>query len=193
MAGVVIVSARRANADALAACCRRRGLNAVVIEPGEVLPGADVVVLDLLHDAVDPVDAAGGTAGSGDGAPRLIGLGARRGDAGPMDAWVEGAATVEELIAAITGTERCTTGSSAARGSVPVTVSLTPREEHVLSELLAGGESAVMAGRLGISPETFRTHVQNLLAKLGVNNRAQAAVWALQNGMRPPRPERRAS
>jgi two-component system, NarL family, nitrate/nitrite response regulator NarL len=189
--GIVIVSARRANADALAVCIRRRGFAATVIEPGEVLPDSDTVVLDLTGSDFEPSVIAGIRRG---GAGRVIGVGDRREDLTETDAWVQETGCVDDLVAAITATARCSTKRTRTEpASIDVPVNLTPREEEVLQELLGGGDSTVMAGRLGISPQTFRTHVQNVLAKLGVNSRAQAAVWALQNGMKPAEPERRAS
>jgi DNA-binding NarL/FixJ family response regulator len=60
---------------------------------------------------------------------------------------------------------------------------LTERELQVL-RLLADGESnkAIAAG-LGISERTARTHVSNILAKLGVSSRTQAALWAAREGI----------
>jgi two-component system, NarL family, nitrate/nitrite response regulator NarL len=58
---------------------------------------------------------------------------------------------------------------------------LTPREREVLA-LLAGGASSVdMARRLGISPNTLRTHVQSVLTKLQVHSRLEAATFAVRN------------
>jgi DNA-binding CsgD family transcriptional regulator len=57
---------------------------------------------------------------------------------------------------------------------------LTRREREVL-ELVAGGRSdAQIAAVLHISPKTAGTHVSSILAKLGVDNRVQAAAVALQ-------------
>jgi DNA-binding NarL/FixJ family response regulator len=40
-----------------------------------------------------------------------------------------------------------------------------------------------IADSLEISVETVKEHVQNLLRKLGLNDRTQAAVWALRHGL----------
>ncbi len=64
---------------------------------------------------------------------------------------------------------------------------LTDRQREVLSELLAGGSDAQIAGRLGVSAYTVRTHMQNVFLKLGVNTRFEAAAIALQAGLRPSR------
>jgi DNA-binding NarL/FixJ family response regulator len=60
---------------------------------------------------------------------------------------------------------------------------LTPREREVLAILAAGGNNDTIAQTLVISTETARTHVQNLLAKLGVHSRLAASAFARQNGI----------
>jgi DNA-binding NarL/FixJ family response regulator len=60
---------------------------------------------------------------------------------------------------------------------------LTPRESQVLSHVAFGLSNDEIARSLEISVETVKEHVQNLLRKLGVNDRTQAAVWALQSGL----------
>lgn len=54
---------------------------------------------------------------------------------------------------------------------------LTRREREVLSLLVQGADNEAIAGRLTISPQTARTHVQNLLGKLGVHSRLEAAAY----------------
>lgn len=53
---------------------------------------------------------------------------------------------------------------------------VSPREEEVLALLANGLTDREIAERLGISPRTVETHVGSLLNKLGVRNRAQAAL-----------------
>ena len=60
---------------------------------------------------------------------------------------------------------------------------LTPRESDVLRHLAVGASNRTIAAALGVSEETVKTHVANLLAKLQVENRAQAAVQALKRGL----------
>jgi DNA-binding NarL/FixJ family response regulator len=60
---------------------------------------------------------------------------------------------------------------------------LTPREREVLSALADGLNDKEIAQRLSISPETQRTHIVNLLGKLGVHSRLQALVLAVRNGV----------
>lgn len=60
---------------------------------------------------------------------------------------------------------------------------LTRREQQVLALLAEGANKQTIARRLVISPETARTHIQNVLAKLGVHSRLEAATFALQAGV----------
>ncbi len=59
---------------------------------------------------------------------------------------------------------------------------LTPREAEVLRHLALGRSNRDIADALGIGDETVKTHVGHLLAKLQVDNRAQAIVEALKRG-----------
>ena len=60
---------------------------------------------------------------------------------------------------------------------------LTPREMEVLRHLALGRSNKEIANALEIGDETVKTHVGNLLAKLQVENRAQALVQALKRGL----------
>jgi two-component system, NarL family, nitrate/nitrite response regulator NarL len=60
---------------------------------------------------------------------------------------------------------------------------LTAREREVLSLLAEGGDNDSIAQVLVISPQTARTHIQNVLVKLGVHSRLEAAALAIQNGL----------
>jgi DNA-binding NarL/FixJ family response regulator len=57
---------------------------------------------------------------------------------------------------------------------------ITPREEQVLRHVALGLSNDEIARSLGISVETVKEHVQNLLWKLSVKDRTQAAVWAVR-------------
>lgn len=61
--------------------------------------------------------------------------------------------------------------------------SLTSRELEVLRLIAQGQENSEIAVGLGISPRTVKNHVSSILAKLGVTNRVQAAVFAVQRGV----------
>jgi DNA-binding CsgD family transcriptional regulator len=62
---------------------------------------------------------------------------------------------------------------------------LTAREREVLLHLAVGASTAQIAKKLSISPKTVKTHVQNILSKLGVSSRLEAATLATQAGLRP--------
>jgi NarL family two-component system response regulator LiaR len=62
-------------------------------------------------------------------------------------------------------------------------VELTPREAEVLRHLALGESNRVIAAALSVSEETVKSHVANVLSKLQVENRAQAAVQALKRGL----------
>jgi DNA-binding NarL/FixJ family response regulator len=65
---------------------------------------------------------------------------------------------------------------------------LTQREREVLHLLGGGANNQRIARVLSISPETARTHVQNLLGKLQVHSRLEAAAFVLQaRSLGPPR------
>jgi DNA-binding NarL/FixJ family response regulator len=59
---------------------------------------------------------------------------------------------------------------------------LTPREFQVLKIISLGLSNQEIANSLGISIETVKEHVQNILRKLQVKDRTQAAVWAVRQG-----------
>ncbi|MDZ4718264.1 MAG: response regulator transcription factor [Roseiflexaceae bacterium] len=60
---------------------------------------------------------------------------------------------------------------------------LTPREREVLRALAQGLSDKEIAQQLQISHETQRTHIVNLLGKLGVHSRLEALVFALRHGI----------
>jgi DNA-binding NarL/FixJ family response regulator len=60
---------------------------------------------------------------------------------------------------------------------------LTPREREVLELLAQGGDNHSIASALVISPQTARTHIQNVLVKLRVHSRLEAAAIAIQDGL----------
>ena len=60
---------------------------------------------------------------------------------------------------------------------------LTRREREVLALLADGADNDSIAQALVISPQTARTHIQNVLAKLGVHSRLEAAMFVAQNGI----------
>jgi NarL family two-component system response regulator LiaR len=58
---------------------------------------------------------------------------------------------------------------------------LSPREREVLGLVTRGYSNRQIARELGIGDETVKTHVSSVLAKLGVQDRIQAAIFALRH------------
>ena len=61
---------------------------------------------------------------------------------------------------------------------------LTPRENEILALLAEGQSNKVIARNLGISDGTVKLHVKSILRKLGVHSRVEAAVIAVEHGLR---------
>jgi NarL family two-component system response regulator LiaR len=61
---------------------------------------------------------------------------------------------------------------------------LSQREREVLTLMAEGLSNQTIAGRLGIGEKTVKTHVSNVLGKLGVRDRTQAAVYAWKSGLK---------
>jgi DNA-binding NarL/FixJ family response regulator len=140
---------------------------------------ADVVVLTRRHESDVLMDAV--SAGA---------VGCLSHSLGPTEIarllrdGVEGGFISEprHLLEALRAT--ATRGTSA--GADAPLARLTPREREVLALLAAGGGNRDIADALYLSPETARTHVRNLLRKLGVHSRADAARLALRSGLGGP-------
>jgi DNA-binding NarL/FixJ family response regulator len=60
---------------------------------------------------------------------------------------------------------------------------LSPREREILALLAEGQTKREIAAELVISPKTVGTHIQHVLAKLGVHSRAQAIARAYHDGL----------
>ncbi|RIK39197.1 MAG: DNA-binding response regulator [Chloroflexi bacterium] len=133
-------------------------------------PQTQVVVLTAFTDEARVIAAL-----------RVGALGYVRKDAAP-----------EELLAAVRSAAR---GQSALDPAVAGSVlqellrssdartELTPRERAVLRLLAHGHTNRAIADRLTISEETVKTHVGNILTKLHLAHRTQAALYALKQGL----------
>ena len=60
---------------------------------------------------------------------------------------------------------------------------LTDREREVLALMIEGLNNIQIAGRLSVSPSTIKSHVSNILSKLGVASRTEAVTLALRNAI----------
>jgi two-component system NarL family response regulator len=60
---------------------------------------------------------------------------------------------------------------------------LTSREQEVLQQIVAGKSNKEIGTHLSISEATVKSHINNILSKLGVSDRTQAATTALQRGL----------
>jgi DNA-binding NarL/FixJ family response regulator len=58
---------------------------------------------------------------------------------------------------------------------------LSPREKEILSHLMAGHSNKLIARHLGIAEATVKVHLKSVQRKIRVDNRTQAAIWALAN------------
>ena len=65
----------------------------------------------------------------------------------------------------------------------PTPSGLTDREMQVLRLIANGQDNAQIAAELHISPKTVKNHISNILMKLQIENRIQAAVFAVRSGL----------
>lgn len=65
----------------------------------------------------------------------------------------------------------------------PTPDDLTPREREVLELVAQGATNAEIADQLGVSENTIKFHMKNILQKLHVRNRAEVVAYALRSGM----------
>lgn len=101
----------------------------------------------------------------------------------------------KELIAAITAAakgdapsktgemRRVSTAMARRHGAADEESPLTNREAQVLRHVALGLSNREIGRSLGISIETVKEHVQNILRKIAVADRTQAAVWAVRKGL----------
>jgi NarL family two-component system response regulator LiaR len=98
--------------------------------------------------------------------------------------------TAEELARAIRAAHagRATLSPEAAQSLVETTnlppapgLDLTEREREVLLWMIEGLNNTQIAARLTVSPSTVKSHVSNILSKLGVASRTEAVTLALRN------------
>jgi DNA-binding NarL/FixJ family response regulator len=76
-------------------------------------------------------------------------------------------------------------GADGHAGSDQIAERLTAREREVLERLVSGERTQVIAAGMGVSYSTARTHVQNVLHKLGVHSRLEAVAFAMRHSLVP--------
>jgi DNA-binding NarL/FixJ family response regulator len=170
----------------------------------------DVLLTDLVMPGVDGIEAirrlraAGSTVGilvltSFSGAEQVIPAiqagadGYMLKDAGPaaLDGAIRAVVRGEPLLApeaaAAVMAKVAGEASPAAAPVHPDLDRLTAREREVLAGLGRGLSNRQLAAELYVSEKTVKTHVSNLLAKLRLSDRTQAALFAVRVGLADPR------
>jgi DNA-binding NarL/FixJ family response regulator len=165
----------------------------------------DVVVMDLNMPGIGGVEATRQVA-TRMPATNVLVLTISSDDDSIMQAMVAGAsgymlkdASVEELVAGIRAAaagessispkiaakvlQWLREGQAERRPPDAVRAELSDREVEVLRLLAAGKGNAEIAGELFISPKTVKNHIASILVKLQIENRIQAAVYAVKAGI----------
>lgn len=103
------------------------------------------------------------------------------------DAYVLKDADPQEVVAAVIAVHRgrryVSAGASGRLAEHVQTTPLTPRELDVLALIVQGKTNKAIGRLLAIGEETVKCHVKNILGKLSVGRRAEAAARAIQRGL----------
>jgi DNA-binding NarL/FixJ family response regulator len=165
----------------------------------------DVVVMDLNMPGMGGVDATRHITGV---APltRVVMLTISEEDSDVMDAILAGAcgyllkdSSIQDLMAGIRAAslgeslispniaakvlQRVRATSTQPEIANTIRAELSDREIEVLKLIANGKDNAVIAADLHISPKTVKNHISNILMKLQIDNRIQAAVYAVRSGI----------
>ena len=138
-------------------------------------PHTSVVVLTVSEEASDVVDAI--VAGA-------CGYLLKSASIDELIAGIRAAAAGDALISpGIAGRLLSHVREQAAPASPSPTTQLSARELDVLKLVAEGKDNAEIAAELFISPKTVKNHISNILMKLQISNRIQAAVYAVRRGI----------
>jgi two-component system NarL family response regulator len=142
----------------------------------EVAPATPVLMLTVSADDRDVVDAVhAGASGY------LLKDAPLEEIAGGIRAVARGESWVAPRVAG-TLLARVREAGERAPATAPA-VELTERETQILRLIAEGKDNAEIGQELYISPRTVKNHVSSLLAKLQIENRIQAAVYAVRRGL----------
>lgn len=93
-----------------------------------------------------------------------------------------------ETVVASQMTAKLVTLLDAKKGKASSLINqLTQRERQILQYLAKGESNKAIAKELGISHDTVKLHVRNILSKLNLTSRVEAAVFAVEQKLTPPR------
>jgi DNA-binding NarL/FixJ family response regulator len=99
---------------------------------------------------------------------------------------IQAAAVGESLVSPTIASkvlQRVRAASASHREAELIQSELTDREIQVLKLIANGQDNAMIASQLHISPKTVKNHISNILMKLQIENRIQAAVYAVRSGI----------
>ncbi|MEV4217001.1 response regulator transcription factor [Nonomuraea sp. NPDC049725] len=161
---------------------------------GELAP--DVLLLDLKMPVLDGLGALGRLTGAATRVLVLtsvsdrsdVGPAMRAGASGFLYKDVDPTALVQAVRAVHEGQvllapEAAEAMLNGGGSGVPTSVPLTEREREVLALIAAGRSNREIARSLAVAEKTVKTHVSNVLMKLGVQDRTQAALYAVRHGL----------
>jgi DNA-binding NarL/FixJ family response regulator len=153
----------------------------------------DITLMDMQMPEMNGIDAIGAIRGEFPDA-RIIVLTTHPGDSLVLRALKAGARAyllkgmlrkeLSETIRAVhAGQKRMSSEVAAEIAEHSTDNALTPREIDVLRLVAAGNANKEIGARLSLTEVTVKSHVQNILAKLGANDRTHAVTIALKRGI----------
>ena len=189
---MLVCDDHRMFAEALAALLEGRGyeIAAVVTAPADAVEVArsrpvELCVLDLRFPGGDGLAAIAAVRAARPAAHVVV-LSGSNDEAFLGRAVLAGASAVahksEGIDRIVEVLERVGRGQVATPAQPP---KLTPRELQVLEGIARGEATAALACRLGMRYSTARTHIRNVLVKLGVHSKLEAVAVAVERGLAP--------